>query len=172
MSLRFEDKVLPLLDNAYRYAVTLTRSAVEAEDVLQEAMLRAYRSFASLRSDDAKPWLLVIVRNTYFSMRSRHRTAVSLEALQEESTDLNAASRPGPEALAEDADVRRLLGTLLARLSPEHREVLLLREIEDLNYREIAELLGIAEGTVMSRLARARAALKALWSKRNAEAHL
>jgi len=169
MQTLFEKQVLPLIDSAYRYAMALTRSVADAEDLVQEATLRAYGSFTSLRGDDAKPWLLTIVRNTHLTLQRRRRTAISLSELDETTDSVFVDSQPGPEELACDTELQHLLGSLVAQLKPEQREVLLLREVEDLNYREIANVLGIAEGTVMSRLARARAALKTLRDARRME---
>jgi RNA polymerase sigma-70 factor (ECF subfamily) len=171
---RFEAQVLQHLDAAYRYARWLSRSANDADDVLQEATLRAYRGFDNLRGSDAKAWLLTIVRNchlTAISQRQRHK----LVPLPEDPDDLGIeliASTPGPEAAAMDRDDRRTLRRLLAVLPEEQREVLVLREVEDLDYREIATITSLPIGTVMSRLARARASLRTRWQQETAgDAH-
>jgi RNA polymerase sigma-70 factor (ECF subfamily) len=162
---RFEAQVLPHLDAAYRYARWLSRSTNDADDVLQEATLRAYKGFENLRGSDAKAWLLTIVRNchlTTLSQRQRH----TLVPLPEDHDELGVelvASTPGPEAVAMERDEQRTLQRLLAALPEEHREVLVLREVEDLDYREIATITSLPIGTVMSRLARARASLRTLW---------
>lgn len=162
---RFETQVLQHLDAAYRYARWLSRSASDADDVLQEATLRAYRSFESLRSSDAKAWLLSIVRNchlTALGQRQRHKWVPLPDDQDQCATEL-VANAPGPEALAMDRDQQRALQRVLAGLPDEHREVLVLREVEDLDYREIATITSLPIGTVMSRLARARASLRTRW---------
>jgi RNA polymerase sigma-70 factor, ECF subfamily len=171
---RFEAQVLLHLDAAYRYARWLSRSATDADDVLQEATLRAYKSFENLRGSDAKAWLLTIVRNchlTAISQRQRHRLVPLPEDHEEAGTE-PMASTPGPEAAAMDRDDQRTLRRLMAALPEEHREVLVLREVEDLDYREIATITSLPIGTVMSRLARARASLRTLWLQQAAgDAH-
>jgi len=148
---RFEQTVLPHLDAAYNLARWLTRNDHDADDVLQEAMLRAYRHFAGLRGE-ARPWLLAVVRNACWSWLQANRPA-DVEPLDDAIAD---DSLPGPEAaLARTLD-RRLLNEAIAALPVQFREVLVLRELEDLSYRDIARVAGIPIGTVMSRLARAR----------------
>jgi len=147
---RFEQTVLPHLDAAYNLARWLTRNDHDAEDVVQEAMLRAYRHFDGLRGE-ARPWLLAVVRNACFSwLRSNRPTEV--EPLE----DVADESLPGPEATVARSVDRRLLNEAIAELPVQFREVLVLRELEDLAYRDIARVVGIPIGTVMSRLARAR----------------
>jgi RNA polymerase sigma factor (sigma-70 family) len=169
---RFEAQVLPHLDAAYRYARWLARSANDADDLVQEATLRAYRSFQDLRAADGRAWLLSIVRNchlTALKQRRRH----NLVPLPEEDDDhgkVLVAGTPGPEGAAMDRDTQRMLQRLLAALPEEHREVLVLREMEDMGYREIAQVTSVPIGTVMSRLARARAALRAQWLQETAGA--
>ena len=148
---RFERTVLPHLDAAYNLARWLTRNDHDADDVLQDAMLRAYRHFAGLRGEP-RPWLLAVVRNACWSWLQANRPA-EVEPLGDELAD---DSIPGPEAaLARTLD-RRLLNEAIAALPVQFREVLVLRELEDLSYRDIARVAGIPIGTVMSRLARAR----------------
>jgi RNA polymerase sigma factor (sigma-70 family) len=163
---RFEAQVLPHLDAAYRLARWLARSPAAADDVVQEAALRAYRSFDSLRGSDAKAWFLTIVRNCHLTaVEQRQRRA--FEPLPEEHDAQDGAAMiattPDPESETIRRDDRRTLERLLAGLPEEHREVLILREIEDMDYREIASVTRVPIGTVMSRLARARAALKSGW---------
>jgi RNA polymerase sigma factor (sigma-70 family) len=161
---RFEAQVLPHLDAAYRYARWLARSPHNADDVVQEATLRAYRSFDDLRGIDGKAWLLTIVRNCHLTA-SKQQQRRRAEPLPEEDEDSGAmmAETPDPETEAIHRDNQRTLQRLLAALPDEHREVLVLREIEDLEYREIAAITNLPIGTVMSRLARARAALRTRW---------
>ena len=160
---RFEAQVLLHLDAAYRYARWLARSATDADDVLQEATLRAYRSFEDLRGADGKAWLLSIVRNCHLTAlkQRQRRNLVPLPEEHDEGGAELVASTPGPEAAALQRDERRTLQRLLSTLPEEHREILVLREIEDMGYREIATVTSLPIGTVMSRLARARASLRA-----------
>lgn len=164
--------MLPHLDAAYRYAISLTRSRADAEDLVQEAALRGYRSLESLRAEDGRCWLLAIVRNCYFTAQTvkKRRPSVPLPAEGDIQMDGPLVdSSPGPEgASIQDAD-RLAVGQSIAKLSAEHREVLVLREIEELSYREIAALIQQPIGTVMSRLARARAAFKEQWLTNHGE---
>jgi RNA polymerase sigma factor (sigma-70 family) len=163
---RFEAQVLPHLDAAHRLARWLCRSPGEADDVVQEAFLRAFRAFETLRSPDARAWLLAIVRNCHLSALAAQRRRPSeplTEELEEQSQSATADPSPDPERASIEHDERRSLERLIAALPAEHREVLLLRELEDLSYREIAAVTDVPVGTVMSRLARARAALRANW---------
>jgi RNA polymerase sigma factor (sigma-70 family) len=163
---RFDASVMPHLDAAHRFARWLTRSPSDADDVVQEAILRAYRSFEGLRGSDAKAWLLAIVKNCHRTMaaQARGRAFVPLP-LENDARDGHAmvATTAGPEAASMRFDEARTLVRLMAALPEDHREVLILREIEELDYRAIAAVARIPIGTVMSRLARARAALKERW---------
>jgi RNA polymerase sigma-70 factor (ECF subfamily) len=162
---RFETQVLPHLDAAYRFARWLTASPADAEDIVQEAILRAFRSFDSLRGSDVKSWLLVIVKNCHFTAaRQRQRSAaVALPDEHEKDGEAMISQMPGPETAAMLRDEGKTLDGLLACLPEEQRTVLWLREIEELNYAQIAVIISVPIGTVMSRLARSRAALKAHW---------
>ncbi len=158
--------MLPHLDAAHRFARWLCRSSGDADDIVQEAFLRAFRGFDSLRSADVKAWLLTIVRNCYATamQRQRRRATVPLPEHHEEA--LQSApdeAGPDPESLSAADEERRRLGRLIAALPEEQREVLVLREMEDMSYREIAAVTQVPIGTVMSRLARARAALRGKW---------
>jgi RNA polymerase sigma-70 factor (ECF subfamily) len=172
---RFEAVVLPHLDAAYRFARWLSRNPGDADDVVQEAILRAFRAFDALRGSDAKAWLLTIVRNCHSTAlkQQERRAFVALPAEDDGgSCDAMIAATPDPENACIRRDDERTLDRLMAELSQEHREVLLLREIEDMDYREIASVTNVPIGTVMSRLARARAALKSRWlQEREAEPH-
>ncbi|MGO9804361.1 MAG: sigma-70 family RNA polymerase sigma factor [Steroidobacteraceae bacterium] len=163
---RFEAQVLPHMDAAYRLARWLCRSPGDADDVVQEAFLRAFRAFDSLRGSDARAWLLAIVRNCHLSALAAGRRR-ALEPLGEqhegEARAAATAPHPDPERDTMQRDERRALERLIAALPAEHREVLLLRELGDMSYREIATVTAVPIGTVMSRLARARAALKLNW---------
>jgi RNA polymerase sigma-70 factor (ECF subfamily) len=162
---RFEAQVMPHLDAAYRFARWLSRSPADADDVVQEAFLRAFRGFDRLRGSDVKAWLLTIVRNCHATAhrQQQRRAAVALPDEDDEPGAALPAAGPDPESASIGADERRTLERLIAALPEEHREVLLLREMEDMSYREIAAVTGLPVGTVMSRLARARAALRGRW---------
>jgi len=165
---RFEAQVLPYLDAAYRFARWLARSPADAEDVVQEAMLRAYRGFDGLRGSDVKAWLLTIVRNCHSTaLRQQHQRGVMVSLPEEDDSgaipDLVATGLE-PEGESIRRDEQLTLEGLIAALPHDYREVLVLREIEELSYREIAEATQVPIGTVMSRLARARLVLKKQWS--------
>jgi RNA polymerase sigma-70 factor (ECF subfamily) len=149
---RFRAVVLPHLDAAYGFARWLTRDPVAAQDLAQEAMLRALRYFHAFRGEEARPWLLRIVRNTWSDLRVRNRTT---DGTLDEVED-HPADGPDPEQSALAGDRRRQVAAALAALPAEAREILVLREIEDLSYKHIASVLDLPVGTVMSRLARAR----------------
>ncbi|MBV8035016.1 sigma-70 family RNA polymerase sigma factor [Roseateles sp.] len=162
---RFEASVLPLLDAAHNLARWLLRDAAAAEDAVQEAALRAFRYFASLRpNEDARPWFLGIVRNACFTALARERGRADVTLLDEDAWDHLEAQSPSPApdpltALGMRRE-QRLVDAALRALSPPMREVIVLRELEGLDYRDIAQIAGIPIGTVMSRLSRARAQLK------------
>ena len=156
---------MPHLDAAYRFARWLCRSD-DANDIVQEAFLRAFRGYDTLRGGDVKAWLLTIVRNCYLTAleQQRRRPTVPLGEEHEEALRSETDTAiPDPESAMAAEDERRTLGRLIEALPAEHREVLLLRELEDLSYREIAAVTQVPIGTVMSRLARARAALRGKW---------
>ena len=162
---RFEAQVLPHLDAAYRFAKWLARSSDDADAVVQEAILRAYRGFEALRGSDVKAWLLTIVRNCHSTaLKQQQRRALVL--LPEDDTQDGyalIATTPDPESASIRGDEEHTLEELIARLPDKYREVLILREIEDMRYREIAAVTNLPMGTVMSRLARARSVLKEHW---------
>jgi len=164
---RFEAQVLPLLDAAYSFARWLAPSAADADDVLQEAVLRAFRGFEGLRGRDVKAWLLAIVRNCHYTAHRQRQRRATMPLPEEGEAQTQVppltADTPDPESAAIRADEVRSLERVLATLPAEFREVLILREIEDLSYREIAAVTEVPIGTVMSRLARARAALRGQW---------
>jgi RNA polymerase sigma-70 factor (ECF subfamily) len=154
---RFRAVMLPHLDAAYGFARWLTRDPVAAQDVAQEAMLRALRYFHAFRGEAPRPWLLRIVRNTWTDMRAK--SGANDRPLEE--IEDRAAEGPDPEQSALAGDRRRHVAAALAALPAEAREILVLREIEDLSYKHIASVLDLPVGTVMSRLARAREKLAA-----------
>jgi RNA polymerase sigma-70 factor (ECF subfamily) len=155
---RFEAAILPHLDAAYTLARYLTRDAHEAEDVVQDACLRALRYFDTVRSDDARGWFLAIVRNCCYSQRRRRRDASMTsfdEELHSEGAEVEAA-----DAAALRAAARESLEKALRQLPEEFREVIVLRELQGLSYKEISDVAGVPVGTVMSRLSRARQRLQ------------
>jgi len=163
---RFERVVLPHFDAAYRFARWLAHSPADADDLLQDAVLRAFRGFDSLRGSDAKSWLLRIVKNCHLTTVTQQRRGRFMSLPEEhelQDGEAMIAPMPDPESASIHQDEKRTLDRLMSALPEEHREVLLLREIEEMNYREIAMVTNIPIGTVMSRLARARAALKTRW---------
>jgi RNA polymerase sigma-70 factor, ECF subfamily len=171
---RFEREMLPHLDAAYNLARWLLRGGEGADDVAQEAFLRALKYFDSYHGQNAKAWLLSIVRNTCFSWIKERMKTESITEDEEGRLDgeheraLEAAGHglPAPDArLIQDTD-RRLLNEGLKALPTDYREILVLRELEQLGYKEISEVVGIPIGTVMSRLSRARALLRQRLSRR------
>ncbi len=179
---RFEQQVLPHLDAAWRYARWLARSPDRADDVVQEAVLHAFRGFDAFRGVDARAWLMTIVRHCHFTAWRREQRHGSPGAARpgEDSGALPvehgdgardvAGDEAGPEALLMRRDLGEALARLVAALPVEQREVLVLREVEDMDYRAIATVVGIPIGTVMSRLARARAALRRQWQQQEGPA--
>lgn len=170
---RFERMMLPHLDAAYGLARWLTRNDELAEDAVQEAYLRALRFFGSLRGVDGRPWLFKIVRNACFELLDREPSGALAEAFDEEQhgADLIAAGAVivlpvNPEAAAIDRAERQMVRDCIAALPRDFREALVLREIEDCSYKEIADITGVPIGTVMSRLARGRRLLQGLISQR------
>jgi RNA polymerase sigma factor (sigma-70 family) len=151
----YEEALLPHLDAAYNLARWLTRDERDAEDVVQEACLRALRHFGAFKGGDARPWLLAIVRNTYYTWIQRNRIPQALTPLDEEQ-DAQVSDALDPEMLLLKETERQLLRRALRKLPTEFLEVIVLREFEELSYQQIADLVQIPLGTVMSRLARAR----------------
>ena len=164
---RFESVVLPHLDAAYALARWLTRNDADAADVVQEAVLRAFRYFDTYREGDAKSWILRIVRRTCYSWLERNRPAEIVPLDDEEVLDEGSASVPlaagNTEALLRSRSDLRRLDVLIGALPAPLREVIVLRELHELGYREIADITGVPIGTVMSRLHRARSALRRAW---------
>ena len=162
---RFEAHALPHLDAAYNLARWLTRSPSDADDIVQEAMIRAFRSFESFRGGDVKPWLLAIVRNCHLTAAKRQqlRRQIRIEGNAEGQPLQMISPEPNPEDIAIREGERRKVDAVLHSLPEDYREVLILREMEDMAYRDIALVTGVPIGTVMSRLSRARAALRERW---------
>jgi RNA polymerase sigma-70 factor (ECF subfamily) len=170
---RFEAVALPHLDAAYNLARWLTRNDADAADVVQEAFVRALTYFDGYREENPRAWLLTIVRNTCYRWLERNRSATIVplsreveERMEGASADLHGEPVPDPESLAARHRDSALLNELIAELPPTFREALVLRELEDLSYQEIADVLSVPIGTVMSRLARARGLLKDAWHRR------
>jgi RNA polymerase sigma-70 factor (ECF subfamily) len=155
----YEQKVLPHLDAAYNLARWLAGNDHDAQDVAQEASLRAFRFFGSFRGENARAWLLSIVRNTFYTWLRKNRPAENLVEIDDETLSIEDGSTGGESANPPFADadaVRRAI----AELPVEFREIVILREMEGFSYKEIADLAEVPIGTVMSRLARARRLLQ------------
>jgi len=166
---RFRDAALPHLDDLYTLARYLMRNATDAEDAVQECYLRALRHFDSYRGPAMKPWLLAILRNVCnaeFARRSKEEVPTDFAQDESVAEDMPMWQEPqaSPEKLIlrqqDSATIRRLV----ADLPEPFRETIVLREVNDLSYQEIAEIAGVPVGTVMSRLARARAMLRSAWN--------
>ena len=159
-SLSFEDAVLPHIDSAYKLARWLTKNDADAQDVVQEAYLRALKFFNSFHGSDSRPWLLTIVRNTCYTWLKRNRPAEAADL--DEAIHLEATEALDPEEILILNSEKRAVREALRTLPLEFREILIMRELEELPYREIAAMAAIPVGTVMSRLARARQKLQAV----------
>ena len=156
---QFEASVLTHLGSAYNLARWLTRNDHDAEDVVQESYLRAYRFFGGFRGGDSRAWLLTIVRNTCYTWFQQNRSRELTDSLDDGANNIESDA-PSPEAeLIRNAD-SKLITRALEELPLEFREVLVLREMEGMSYKEIADIAEIPLGTVMSRLARARKRLQ------------
>jgi RNA polymerase sigma-70 factor, ECF subfamily len=167
--LDFERTLLPHLDAAYNLARWLTRNEQNAQDVVQEAYLRALRFFPGFRGDDARAWLMKIVRNTCFSWLHTNRPLQEATEFDENVFPPDTRA-PNPEETVLQNDGGILVRKALEKLPSNFREVLILREIEGMSYKEIAEITGMPTGTVMSSLSRARGRLRhALTSLTNAD---
>jgi RNA polymerase sigma-70 factor (ECF subfamily) len=164
---RFRDLALPHLDDVYTLARYLLRNPTDAEDAVQECYLRALRHFDSFRGADMKPWLLAILRNVCraeYARRASSPNAIDDAPEAAEQAPLWHEVAPSPETdVLGRGDAASLRG-LIEALEQPFKETLVLREINQLSYREIAEAVGVPVGTVMSRLARARAMLRAAWT--------
>jgi RNA polymerase sigma-70 factor (ECF subfamily) len=164
---RFEKSVLPHLDAAYNLARWLTRNEHDAEDVVQDAFVRAFRFFEGMRGTNARPWLLRIVRNSCYTWLEKNRPGevVPLDdaGMVDSEIETIGHSNPAesnPEVILLQSANRKLVNQALEELPPGYREVVVMRELEDMSYKEIAEVAGIPIGTVMSRLARGRELLR------------
>jgi len=165
---RFEELFLPHMDAAYNLARWLCGDNEDAEDIVQEAYVRALRFSSSFRDGEPRAWLLAIVRNTYYTEYRRRRGAMSVP-FDEDLHAIDSANPPptmgaiaaDPEGTLSRMQDARLLQRALEGIAPEFREALVLREVEDLSYKDMASVLGVPIGTVMSRLSRARRMLLA-----------
>jgi RNA polymerase sigma-70 factor, ECF subfamily len=155
----FAEAMLPHLDAAHNLAKWLLRNEEDAQDVVQEAYLRAFRAFSGLRGTNGRAWLLTIVRNTaYTLLKKRH--AADLTTSFDEEIHVTGHDSVSPATILENVEDAQLIKEAMDELSAEFREILILRHHEDLSYKEIADIAQIPPGTVMSRLARARTRLK------------
>jgi RNA polymerase sigma factor (sigma-70 family) len=175
---RFRELIEPLLNDAYTFARYLSRDASAADDIVQEASLRAFRHLDSLRSNDPRAWLLKIIRNCFYSWREKvMQTGLQpfeADAVEDDSNSAveeasQAQHELDPQRILEQTVKRDAVRAMVEALPVQYREALVLREMNDLSYREIAELTGMPIGTVMSRLARARDLLRKMWLERAGE---
>ena len=155
----FETLMLPHLDAAYNLARWLLRNEDDARDVVQEAYLRAFKSFGGFHGSNGRPWLLTIVRNTAYSLIKKNQSSHVTTTFDEEEYLVDHES-VSPATQLEHDEESKLVREAINRLPDEFREILVLRHLEGLSYKEIADVAQIAPGTVMSRLARARAKLR------------
>jgi RNA polymerase sigma factor (sigma-70 family) len=166
---RFRDAALPYLDDVYALARYLMRGSADAEDAVQECYLRALRHFDSYRGPAMKPWLLAILRNVCNAEFARRgKRDISTDFSEDEPAAEDVPMWQEPQASPETVLLRSQDGAticrLVAELPPPYREAIVLREVNDLSYQQIAEVAGVPVGTVMSRLARARSMLRSAWN--------
>jgi len=154
-TMNFEEAVMPHLDAAYNLARWLTRNEHDAQDMVQEAYLRAFRFFGGFHGTDARAWLLTIVRNTCYTWLKR-KQGPEFTCDFEEAVMTKESDELDPESSHELKVQSQLINEAIEKLPVEFREVVILRELEELSYKEIAAITGIPIGTVMSRLSRAR----------------
>jgi RNA polymerase sigma factor (sigma-70 family) len=168
-ALRFRDAALPHLDDVYALARYLMRNAADAEDAVQECYLRALRHFDSYRGPAMKPWLLAILRNVCnaeFARRGKQDETAEYagDDRATEQTPIWQEPLASPETALLRQHDDNAIRSLVAALPQPFREAIVLREVNDLSYQQIAEVAGVPVGTVMSRLARARAMLRSAWN--------
>jgi RNA polymerase sigma factor (sigma-70 family) len=160
---RFETTVMIHLDAAYGLAWSLTRDERNAEDIVQEACLRAFRFLDTFRGGNSRAWFLSIVRNTYYSELKKNRSQALNVPLDENDTSVDESSNPfcadddsDPFRDLEREEAKRIVRAALVALPDEYREVMVLRELDEFSYQDIARITQVPLGTVMSRLSRAR----------------
>jgi RNA polymerase sigma-70 factor (ECF subfamily) len=153
------EQLVSHINAAYNLARWLTRNDTDAEDVVQEAYLRAFKHFRSFHGDDSRPWLLAIVRNTFYTWLQQNRAAERQTPFDEE-IHIAEDDHLNPEGLLLQKANNQLVRQVIEELPAEFREVIVLRELEGLSYKQIADVTEIPMGTVMSRLARARKRLE------------
>ncbi|MFZ1081484.1 MAG: sigma-70 family RNA polymerase sigma factor [Candidatus Kryptoniota bacterium] len=156
----FETIILPHLDAAYNLARWIARNDRDAEDIVQEACLRALQSFEDLQGKDGRPWFMTIVRNVSYTLLSSHKLRESNSVEFEDDAHSSGSIFADPATLIEREFDKQMLKTALEKLPDELREVIVLRELESFSYKEIAHIMNVPIGTVMSRLARGRASLQ------------
>src|SRR5271157_3389288 len=156
---RFEQAVLPHMDAAYNLARWLVRNPQDAEDIVQESYLRAYKFWSGFQGGDSRAWLLKIVRNTSYTFLEKNRSAAQSEEF-DEKIHSSAPATPDAEASVIRTVESRMLRDALEELPVNFREILVLRELEELSYKQISEMLEVPIGTVMSSLARGRERLR------------
>jgi RNA polymerase sigma-70 factor (ECF subfamily) len=170
---RFRAAALPYIDEVYTLARYLLRSAADADDAVQECYLRAYRHFDGLRGEAVKPWLLAILRNVCRAEFARRAGAAgNAGEVAEDALPLWQEPASSPEAALLRQRDSATVRVLVAALPEPFREAIVLRDIDDLSYREIADVVGAPIGTVMSRLARARGMLREAWRRAEAQPEL
>jgi RNA polymerase sigma-70 factor (ECF subfamily) len=162
---RFETTILPHLDAAYNFARWLLRNDSDAQDVVQETYLRAFKFFGGYHGGDSRAWLLTIARNTCYTWLQQNRARELMNPI-DDVLDSAASDDPDPEAVLLQRIEGEQLRQALEELPIEFREVIVLREMEGLSYKEIAALADLPIGTVMSRLARARKRLQLMMAGR------
>jgi len=174
---RFQVMIMPHLDSAFNLARWLTRSDQDAEDIVQESYLRAFKFFDSFHGEDGRAWLLSIVRNTFYTWHQQNKMQVintpfeeDLHSIKQEDASLEQNTNNKPEEMLIQEDNRRLVHQALEALPVEFREVIVMRELEELSYKQIAEIMGIPMGTVMSRLGRSRKQLAEIIALTNRDA--
>jgi RNA polymerase sigma-70 factor (ECF subfamily) len=160
---RFELLAMPHLDAAFNLARWLTGNPTDAEDVVQDAYMRAFRYFDAFRGENFRVWLLTIVRNSFLDWVKDNRSTRLVFQPVDDAVEQEPDPQPNVETMLLERVDTATLNALVEQLPAEYREVIILREIEDLSYKEIAAVTGVPSGTVMSRLSRARLALRKAW---------
>jgi RNA polymerase sigma-70 factor (ECF subfamily) len=159
----FEELAVPLLQRLYNFAAWLSRDPVEAEDLVQEAYVRALKGFASFQpGTNFSAWMFRIVRNIFLNSRSGSKMAQHVSIAEEDEDALLPPAPNTPESILLASSTQQQIQAALERLPAAHREVIILCDVEEMKYREIADVLNVPVGTVMSRVARARKALRGI----------